>query len=61
MLLARQLHIENILKFLVLYGAANFCTTSALTKDFTEVLRKGENRLAVQFQIMERVSPVLGV
>ena len=53
MLLARHLHIENIFKFFVLYGAANFCTTSTLMKDFIEALQKGENSLVVKFQIME--------
>lgn len=53
MLLAKNLHIENIFKFFVLYGTANFCTTSTLVKDFTEALQKGENSLVVKFQIME--------
>ena len=54
MLLTRHLHIENIFKFFILYGAANFCTTSTLMKDFSEALQKGENSLVVKFQIVER-------
>lgn len=53
MLLAKNLHIENIFKFFILYGAAYFCTTSTLMKDFIEGLQKGENSLVGKFEIME--------
>lgn len=53
MLLAKNLHIENILKFFILYGTANFCMISTLMKDLIEALLKGENSLVVTFQIME--------
>lgn len=52
-LLARHLHTENIFKFFGFYGAASFCTTSTLTRDFDETLQKGESSLTVKFQVME--------
>lgn len=52
-LLARHLHIENIFKFFIFYGAASFCTTSTLMRDFDETLQKGESSLALKFQVME--------
>lgn len=53
MLLVKNLHIENILKFFILYGTANFCMTPTLMKYLIEALPKGENSLVVTFQIME--------
>lgn len=49
----KNLHIEKVLKFFLLYGTANFCMTPTLMKYLIEALVKGENSLVATFQIME--------
>lgn len=52
-LLARICILKIFLNSSFFYGAASFCTISALMRDFDETLQKGESALAVKFQVME--------